>query len=203
MTFARCKFAFGLALAPALLIAAPAAAHKLRQGGVAVPVAASTLTVTPLRDWNQLSGTIGKNTESWTLDGGQLNDVTFYGGIPAGKPLVKERNKKHQPLPKFTRETLLIEVPELLERTYRTYKELAAFRLLSTDPAPFLGTEGVIFRYEFTDRDELTRTGEARAAIVGGKLYMITFDAPRLNFYARSAADFHALADSARLQSPR
>ena len=198
MTHTRFKFAIAIAFAPVLFLAAPAGAHKLHQRGLAVAVASSPLTVTPSRDWNQLNGNIGKNTETWTLDGGQLNDVTFYGGIPAGRSLVREKNKKHEPLPKFTRETLLVEVPELLERTYRTYKDLAAFQLLSTEPVPFLGSEGVTFRYEFTDKDELTRKGEARAAIIDGKLYMITFDAPRLNYYARSASDFQALADSAR-----
>ncbi len=201
MTLVRCKLALALVLAPVLLTSSfPAEAHKLRSTGMAASVAASALTVTPSRDWNQLGGNLGKNTESWTLDGSPLNDVTFFAGIPAGQPLLRERSRKREPLPKFTSQTLLVEVPELLERTYRSYKDLAAFRLLSADPAPFIGSGGVTFRYEFTDKDELTRLGEARAAIVGGKLYMITFDAPRLNFYARSIADFRALADSARLR---
>ena len=102
------------------------------------------------------------------MDGGQLNDVTFFGGIAPGKPLVKERSKKRDPLSKFTKNTLLVKVPELLEGTYRTYKDLAAFKLLSTEPITFLGHDGVAFSYEFTDADQLTRKGEARATIVGG-----------------------------------
>src|SRR3546814_10785703 len=90
----------------------------------------------------------GKNTETWTLDGEQLNDVTFFGGIEAGKPLVKERDRKRDPLPKFTSSTLLIEIPELLEGTYRTHKQIGAFRLLTTEPAKFLGQDGVSFRSE-------------------------------------------------------
>lgn len=200
MTRAPFKFTLALALVPALSMSVPVQAHKLHQGGVSVPVASSTLIITPSRDWNQLSGRVGKNTETWTLDGTQLNDVTFYGGIPAGRPLVKEGNTKRKPLPKFTSETLLIEVPELLERTYRTNKDLAAFELISTQPTQFLGAEGVTFSYEFTDKDELTRKGEARAAIIGGKLYMISFDAPRLSYFARNAEDFRVLAEGARLQ---
>lgn len=183
-----------------LSLASPGLAHKLHEKGAAVAVANAPLWVTPSRDWNQLSGRIGKYAETWTLDGGQLNDVTFYGGIPAGMPLVKERSKKHDPLPKFTAETLLVEVPELIERTYRTFKGIGTFSLISTDPAPFLGKDGVRFTYEYTDDDELTRKGEARAAIVGGKLYMITFDAPRLNYFGKTIADYRALADSATLR---
>lgn len=118
------------------LLTAPlsATAYALKQAGEAVQVADSGMTVTPSRDWNRLSGKIGKQTESWTLDGSQLNDATFYGGIEPGRPLVKERSSKHEPLPKFSESTLLVEVPELLEGTYRTYKELAAFNLAPPHP---------------------------------------------------------------------
>ena len=181
------------------LIATPAAAHKLRLKGEPVTVADSGVTVTPSRDWNRLGTKAGKNTETWTLDGEQLNDVTFFGGIETDKPLVKERHKKKDPLPKFTATTLLIEIPELLEGTYRTYKDIGGFRLTSTEPTKFLGQEGVKFSYEYTDVDQLTRQGEAMAAIIGGKLYMITFDAPRLHYFGLVVDDFRALASTASL----
>lgn len=187
------------AILSAALSAMPASAHKLREKGAAVTVADSNVSVTPGRDWNRLSETVGKKTETWTIDGEQLNDVTFYGGIEQGKPLVKERHKKKDPLPKFTASTLLVEIPELLEGTYRTYKGIGAFQLLGTQPTKFLGKDGVAFTYQYTDADELTRKGEARAAIIDGKLYMVTFDAPRLHYYDRTIADFRALADSASL----
>lgn len=200
MTLYRPKILLAAVLLPALLTATAAQAHKLHKQGAAVTVAKSTLTVTPSRDWNQLGISPGKNTETWTLDGEQLNDVTFFGGIAAGKPLLRERSKKHEPLPKFNADTLLIEVPELLEGTYRTYKDLATFQLMSTEPVQFLGHDGVAFAYEFTDKDELTRKGEARATIIGGKLYMITFDAPRLSYFDKVVGDFHALVNSAQMR---
>ena len=79
------------ALAVTLIVAllpSAAMAHKLREQGVAVSIADSSLTVTPGRDWNRLDGNVGKHTETWTLDGGQLNDLTFFAGIEPGKPLV-------------------------------------------------------------------------------------------------------------------
>lgn len=175
-------------------------AHKLRESGEQVKVAKSDMTVVPERDWNRLSRRPGKNAENWTLDGPQLNDVTFFGGIAPGKSLIKERNKKRDPLPKFTKETLLIEVPELLEGTYRTYKKLAAFEILSIEPTHFLSQDGVYFEYEYIDGDQLTRKGEARAAIIDGELYMISYDAPRLHYFQRNLADFRSLADSATLK---
>lgn len=197
MIFLRSKSVIAFAMVPALLLATAADAHKLREKGVKVAVAESTVSVTPSRDWNRLRGKIGKNTESWTLDGGQLNDVTFYAGIAPGNPLVKERSKKKEPLPKFTATTMLVEVPELLETTYRAYKKIGAFTVNSTEPVKFLGQDGVRFTYSYTDEDELTRKGEARAVIVKGSLYMITFDAPRLHYFDRAIGDFHALVDSA------
>lgn len=188
-----------LGILPVVLFAADASAHGLREKGAIVKVADSSLTVTPNRNWNRLGGNRGKNTETWTLDGEQLNDVTFYGGIPQGKPLVKERNKKASPLPKFTSSTLPIEIPELLEGTYRVYKDVAAFRVLSTEPITFLGSSGVVFTYEYSDKDELVRKGEARAAIIKGKLYMVTFDAPRLHYFDHAIEEYHALAATATL----
>ncbi|MES2989344.1 MAG: hypothetical protein V4808_15700 [Pseudomonadota bacterium] len=177
----------------------PAIAHKLRQKGEAVTVADSSLTVTPSRDWNRLGENAGKNTESWTLDGGQLNDLTFFAGIAPGKPLVREQHKKKDPLPKFATTTLLVELPELLEGTYRTYKNIGAFQLTSTEPKKFLGQNGVIFTYEYTDEDRITRKGEATAAIIGGKLYMVSFDAPRLHYFDQAIGDVRALVATARL----
>ena len=190
-----------IAILPAALAATTVNAHKLRAKGATVTVADANLAVTPSRDWNSLSQKVGKNTETWTLDGEQLNDVTFFGGIEADKPLVKERNKKKEPLPKFTKSTLLIEIPELLEGTYRAYKNMGSFQLLRTEPVKFLGQEGVSFSYQYTDTDELTRKGEARAAIIKGKLYMMTFDAPRLHYYDRIIEEFRALAANATLKS--
>lgn len=188
-----------LAALALLLVAGPVHAHKLRERGQAVTVADSALTVTPSRDWNRLDTSIGKQTETWTVDGEQLNDITFFGGIAHGSPLIRERSKKRDPLPKFYATTLLVEVSELLENTYRTYKKSGSFRMMSVEPAAFLGQDGVAFAYEFVDQDDLTRRGEARAAIVAGRLYMITFEAPRLHYFAKGIADFHALVDAARL----
>jgi hypothetical protein len=187
------------ALCVAAMGAGAAHANAYREKGKVVEIADSNMTVTPPRDWNRLDGRPGKHAEIWTLDGEQLNDVTFYSGIEPGTPLVKERDKKRDPLPKFTATTLLIEVPELLEGTYRAGKQIGGFTLTGSKPDRFLGREGVNFTYEYTDRDNLSRKGEARAVLIEKKLYMVAFDAPRLHYFERTIADFRALADSAKL----
>jgi hypothetical protein len=183
----------------AALLASLASANAYREKGKDVTVANSAMTVTPPRDWNQLSHKPGKKAETWTLDGEQLNDITWYGGIAPGEPLVRERDKKRKPLPKVSRETLLVELPELLEATYRSDKDIGTFKVIASAPDHFLGVNGIRFSYEYVDNDNLPRKGEARAVLVKGRLYMATFDAPRLHYFERLLPDFHTLTDSAKL----
>jgi hypothetical protein len=187
------------AFAVAALSPGDAQANAYRGAGKPAKIAGSTLQVTPPRAWNRLDAKPGKFAEVWTLDGEQLNDVTFYGGVEPGNPLVKEQHKKRAPLPKFTAKTLLIEVPELLEGTYRAAKQIGDFELTGSKPDQFLGSNGVQFTYNYVDSDNLPRKGEARAAVISGKLYMVTFDAPRLHYFDRTLTDFRELANTAKL----
>jgi hypothetical protein len=192
-----------IGLAAALLTTAPiletASANDYRERGKVAELSGSAVSITPPRDWNKLAIRPGKFAETWTLDGEQLNDVTFYTGVEPGAPLVKERNKKRKPLPKFGTETLLVEVPELLEGTYRAYKEIGEFRLTGSKPGSYLGVKGVEFTYDYTDGDQIRRQGEAHAAIISGKLYMATYDAPTIHFFQRNIADYRALIATAKL----
>jgi hypothetical protein len=188
------------AITAIVIFTAPTAlANGYRERHVQVEVAKSTMRVTPVRDWNSLSIRPGKKAETWTLDGEQLNDVTFYAGIAPGEPLIRESSKKHKPLPKFTSETLLVEIPELLEGTYRTEKGIGAFSVTGSNPDHFLGHDGIRFTYDYVDPDNLPRKGEARAAVIKGQLYMATFDAPRLHYFDATLDDFRILTDSAVL----
>jgi hypothetical protein len=200
MTMMIKTFAGGAALAFALLPAPAAVANAYRAKGKPAIVANSRMKVTPPRDWNRLSMRPGKKAETWTLDGEQLNDVTWYGGIAAGEPLIRERSKKREPLPKFTRETLLVEVPELLEATYRTEKSIGTFSVTGSMPDRFLARDGIRFTYDYVDNDNLPRKGEARATIVSNVLYMVSFDAPRLHYFDKTLPDFRTLSDSALLE---
>ena len=182
----------------ATMTVSPAAANGYREKNKSVTVANSPVTVTPSRDWNQLSVKPGKKAETWTLDGDQLNDVTWFAGIAPGEPLLREVSKKRKPLPKLTGQTLLVELPELLETTYRSTKEIGTFKVTGSAADRFLGQDGVRFTYEYVDNDNLPRKGEARAILTNHLLYMVTFDAPRLHFFDRSLQDFHDLSDSAR-----
>jgi hypothetical protein len=194
------RFALSAAAA-ALLVGGPAAAsNKLIPAGARIAVAKSPLTVQPASEWNRLGARPGRNAETWTLDGDALNDLTFYGGIEAGKPLFRETDKKNQPLPTVSATMLIADIPALLENSYRIALGTAAMSIGTVEPIAFAGGKGVRFTYQFTRQGEtLHRRGEGRGAMIGGKLYLITYEAPALYYYDRSVAAARQVAESARL----
>ena len=141
-----------------------------------------------------------RNLETWTQDGEALNDLTFYGGIEVGRPLFREVDKKNRPLPKVSATMLVTDIPVLLENSYRIALDTSSFGIDVIEPAQFAGSSGVRFTYHFSRQNEtLQRRGEARGAVIGGKLYMITYEAPSLYYYDRSATAFRSVADSVKL----
>jgi hypothetical protein len=183
-----------------LFMTMPVSAHDFRPAGKAVSVAKSVLIVTPSRDFNAMSIKQGKNVEIWSLDGERLNSITFFGGVSAGSPLYKERNKKREPLPKLRKDTLIAEIPELLEGTIRAYNQIANFNITGSEPSKFMGSDAISFTYNFVDKDELPRLGEAMGTIIDGKLYMVTVEAPRLHYFERVRNDFQAIVQSAKFK---
>jgi hypothetical protein len=191
-----------LALAAGLLaLAAPAVAgNTVIPAGQRVAVAKSAMTVAPNHEWNKLGARPGRNSEEWTLDGDGLNDLTFYGGIENDRTLFREISKRSKPLPRFSSTMLLTDVPTLLEQSYRIALDTPLMSIEGIEPATLSGNKAVRFRYSFTrQNEEVKRNGEAVAAIVGGKLYMVTYEAPTIFYFDRDAAGYRAVVDSVRI----
>jgi hypothetical protein len=185
-----------LLAAVALALSAPTVAGSLKPANVPVAVAKSTLTVTPDQAWNK-GARPGRLSEAWTLDGLSLNELTFYGGILDNTTLFREIDKKNAPLPRFSKTMLLPDVAQLLESSYRVALGTSVMKIESMEPATFAGTPGFRFSYSFLVQDEVKRLGEARGAIIGDKLYMITFEAPKIYYFDRDLPSFRKIADSA------
>jgi hypothetical protein len=187
-----------LAAVATLLFATPiAAGNKLIPAGERIAVAKSAMTVQPGAEWNKLSERPGRNAETWTQDGDDLNDLSFYGGIESGRPLFREIDRKNKPLPKVSATMLITDIPVLLENSYRIARDASSMDTIA--PIQFAGNKGVRFTYTFSKQNEtLQRRGEARGAVVGGKLYLVTYEAPSLYYYDRSVAAAQAVADSVR-----
>lgn len=192
-----------VALAGAALVAAPAWAYKLVPHGKAVSVAKSPITVQPAIDWNKMNARPGRNAEAWTLDGMPLNEVTFYGGIALDQTLFKEVNKTDKPLPRFAATMLAPDIAQMFEASYRLAGGSTLFQIDGIEPAKFAGEPGFRFTYSFTlQTDEVRRRGEAAGAVIGGKLYMISFEAPVIHYYDRNLAVYRSLVATARVPGP-
>jgi hypothetical protein len=192
------KLKFAAMLAVALAAAPLSAKWTLMPETARVPVAKSAMTVVPGHGWNMSSARPSKKSELWSYDGPVLNQVEFIAGVASGEPLAKERSKKHQPLPKFSGSMLPTDVAQAYEQTQRILTASPDFAIEAMEPTTFAGRPGFRFTYRYTrPDDELTRRGEARGAIVGGKLYMIAYTAAALHYFDAHLAKAQAIMDSA------
>jgi hypothetical protein len=194
------KLFFGLGLALAVSAAPLSAGWKLMPPAERVAVANSVLTVVPGEGWNRSSSRFSKKGESWSFDGPILNNIDFLGGIASGEPIAKERNKKDKPLPKFNSAMLPTDVAQMYEQTARILTGSPDFAVESMEPASFAGHQGFRFTFRFTKPDEeITRKGEARGAIVGGRLYLIAYVATALHYFEAHLAAAESVMDSAKV----
>lgn len=186
-------------IATLALLAAPALANSLIAPGPAIGIAKSRFSATPDNEWNRLSARESKQAETWTLDGPQLNSVTFYGGVAAGEPLLRETDKK-KPLPRVARGMLITDIPTLLESSYRAQGRVARFTVDAVEPADVGGHKGVRFTYNYIrTADDVERKGEAIGAMVGDALYLTTYEAPAIYFFDRDLQKFRQLAATLKM----
>ncbi|HEX2764477.1 MAG TPA: hypothetical protein VHM92_11645 [Allosphingosinicella sp.] len=173
----------------------PALANSLVSPGPRGKIARSNMSVSPAGEWNRLSLKAGKNVEVWTLDGPELNKVTFYGGIAVGQPLVREVNKKNAPLPRVSANMLITDIPAILETTYRAQFNASQITIDSQEPTVVSGHKGIAFTYFYVrPDDEVQRKGEAVGAVVGDRLYLVTYEAPAIHFFDKDESKFRQLA---------
>lgn len=177
----------------------PVLANSLIGPGPRAGIAKSRISASPAGEWNKLSLSGGKNVEVWTLDGDSLNKVTFFGGIAAGQPLLRERDKKNSPLPKVASSMLVTDIPTLLETTYRSQYAVNQMAIDTQAPAQLDGHAGIRFTYSFTKSDDVRRKGEAFGAMVNGQLYLIAYEAPEIYFFDKDVEKFRTLATSIKL----
>jgi hypothetical protein len=156
-----------------------------------------SLKVTPENDWNQSSARPGKQGRTWTRDGFELNAIEFFAAIPSGQPIYRERDKKRNPMPKFDNGLLLPELADFFEKSFRAQNQLSDYTLIESSPATLNGAKGLRVRYRYTlPNDELTRLGEARLAVVKGKLYVANFYAPKLHYFGSHLPEANKIMDT-------
>ena len=194
------KLAAPLALA-SMLAATPAAADwRLVKSGETRKVARSDLRVTPPEDWNRATQRPTSRSEIWTQDGVALTELMFYARIKDGETLFKRNQRKRNPMPEFDKDMLLTDLVEWYEDTANVALGGSLFEVTEVKPATLGGYSGVHFSYSYTGADNVARLGEARAAIIDEKLYLISYEAPKIHYFDRYIAGVRAMMDSARFQ---
>lgn len=194
-------------LLTSLVVPPPAAAQfvfstpwKLVRAGEVRVVGKGDLAVTAVGDWNRATQRETKKSESWTQNGTGLDELSFTVAVGKGEALFHQRDKKKDPLPKFDPAMLPTDIAELFENSARIALASAVFDVGTVRPATLAGARGIEMDFAYaTEGDNLERQGTARAAVIGGKLYLISFDAPKIHYYKAGLPTALAIMNSARV----
>ncbi|MEP7221449.1 MAG: hypothetical protein ABI673_02150 [Novosphingobium sp.] len=195
--FVRIALAAALVALPATQAAA---GWKLIAAKESVQVAKSKMAVTPNEAWNRGTHRASKKGETWTLDGPSISEVYFAAALLPGETFYKDTDKKNHPLPMMGKNLQLTDIPEFYESSQRIAYSTSVYEVTGIEPMKFLGQDGVKFSYTFAlQGNPLQYKGLARATLIKGQLYLISYDAPALSFFDRDRAKAEAIMDSARL----
>lgn len=172
-------------------------ANSLIAPGPHAQIAKSSIVASPDGEWNKLSFSGGPNVEVWTRDGDNLNKVSFFGGVAAGMPIYRDTAKKKAPLPTVDGAMLLPDIPVLLESTYRARYQVNRMSIDSQDVTAIGGRQAIRFTYSYVrDEDGVERQGEAVGTMVNKKLYLVTYEAPKIYYFGRDLEAYHKIVNT-------
>lgn len=180
----------------AVLVAACATLDKVGPGPVTV---GNELSVTPGAAWNRVQVETPWRAEIWTAEGVPIDLLAFHVGVRDGEALLRRDYRSPRRPPQFRASMAPQEIVELYENS--VVQDGSSFRLQRLAPAKFGGGDG--FRFDFglmRGGDQLEMQGVGYGAVHGGKLYLLTWRAPRSHFFARYLPGVEELARSARIK---
>ena len=185
-----------LCLLVVLVLAGCASVSKVEQGD---QVVAGRMAVKLEGPWNRLENLPGIQVPTWTVDGITVDRLQFFVGIKDGRPLVDLPSGQNRQSVVFQASMQPDQLVSLFERMLTA--DGSTFTLERAGPAPFLGGQGIRFQYSLVRRiDDVRLSGFGYARIVGGELYAIVYQAPRLGFYPRYQAQVDRMAQTASLR---
>jgi hypothetical protein len=194
-------------LAVALLasLAAPTfASWSVMESDAEVKVAKGTMSVKPTAEWNRSSLRPSRRSEAWTRDGVNLNELTFFGAISDGESILRQGYATTEKLPKFKSDMLPTDISEMFEATNRMVLQSPVFKMGKVEPAKLGTHDGVRFSYSYSAQaEDIERRGEAVAAIVEGKLYIVNFVAPSLHYFDAGIGEVRAMVEGVTITPPK
>jgi len=141
-------------------------------------------------------------TEIWTREGFSLDVLAFYAGIGDGEEIGRALPRSTKKMPVFRAKMAPQEILEAFEAVVT--QDGSSFQLGKLEPAKFGGWDG--FRYEYTLKrkgDSLQFNGVGYGAVANGKLYLMSYSAPRTYYYGKLLPGVEAVAKTASIGSPR
>lgn len=180
----------------ALLFAGCVAVTKVETGQTVVR---ERLVLNVASSWNRFERGQSDNTPTWTKEGITVDALQFYVGIKDGELITpNERNSKDAPLA-FKAGMQPAEVVGLFQAMHT--RTGSTFSLDKLEPSEFVGVKG--FRCEFSVTrkvDDVMLRGVAYGAVRNGELFLISYTAPRLAFFAKYVQQVDALARGASVK---
>ena len=167
--------------------------ERVEQGSFTINEA---LTVTADGRWNRVEPQ-RDGAELWTADGMPLDVLAFYVGVAEGETLGAEPDEK---APRFRAGMSPHDIVEMYEALVTL--EGSSFTLHRLAPAAFGGAQGFVFEHTTATRDGPALGGLAYGAVVGGKLYLMSYTAPKNYYYEKHLGQVREIAASARIRSP-
>ena len=167
---------------------------------------ARTMAVTPTIPWNRQPRSVNDigREETWTRHGLTLDGLSFVGGLEQGRPLVRwQRRSDQRQVPVFRADMSPPEIASMIESFYRIRAGSLQFQMTGLQPRTFLGHPGFQFDYDHLGGNELSRRGRVVGAVIGQRLYLILFDAPRDHYFDELIPEVERIVASARLRSSR
>jgi hypothetical protein len=161
------------------------------------------MRVTPTMRWNRAPRTLNdiSREENWTLHGVALDGLTFIGGLQDGNELVRwQRRSDIRQVPRFRADMSPPEIASMIESFYRIRAGSVSFEMTGLQPRTFLGQPGFQFDYRHLGGNELERQGRVVGAVIGRRLYMILFDAPKSHYFPTILPEVERIIASARLR---
>jgi hypothetical protein len=183
----------GLAVAVAIL-AGCAAVTKVETGRATIRDAMTVQVDSP---WNRFERGVADDTTVWTQEGITVDALQFYAGLKDGDLIAPTPKDLPDPKPLAFKSNMRPEQIAALFEALHT-RDGSRFELVTIGPDQFVGTNGFRFEFNVTRKvDEVRLRGVAFGAVKQGKLYLISYTAPRLVFFEKYRPQVEAIARSA------
>jgi hypothetical protein len=145
--------------------------------------------------WNRTSE--GKS-ELWTVDGFQLQKLTFVNGLEDGDPLFETKGDNAKNMPRYDTVMTSLEVKELIEAGLRV-SGVHQLETYNFRPETFGSIPGFRFEFSYALESGLENEGTVIGAKKDGKLYLIIYTGTRFYYYGKHKDDVERLIDSIQI----